>query len=245
MANSLQKKLRLKTGQRLAFINLPPGMVEWLGPLPEGTTVEPSPAKDLDLVLLFVQNSMEMAEYAPLALSCIRFDGLLWIAYPKKTSGLETDLNRDEGWQPVTGAGYRPVFQIAVDDTWSAVRFRSYEHQEPQAQVDAQYSGKKAALRPIYDRILKITLGLADDITIEPRKSYVAFARNKIFALVKASTMTRIDLGLKVKDAPNSSRLVEAPGFGSGSITHKVALHSLDEVDEQVAGWIESAYEGN
>lgn len=220
-------------------------MVEWLGPLPQATFVESTPAKDLDLVLLTVQNSTEMAQFAPLTLLSIKFDGLFWIAYPKQTAGLETDLNRDEGWEPVTGAGYRPVFQIAIDDTWSAVRFRPFEHPIPLELVGCSVQRQKAALRPIYDRILEITLAQADDITIEPRKSYVAFARNKIFALVKASTMTQIDLGLKLKDPPNSSRLLETPGFGSGSITHKVALHSLNEVDEQVAGWIESAYEGN
>ena len=115
---------------------------------------------------------------------------------------------------------------------------------KPQDQVDVQYSGKKASLRPIYNKILEIVMALGDDISLQPRKSYVAFARQKQFALVKASTMTRVDLGLKLKEPPNSPRLQEAPGFGSGSITHKVALTSPVEVDDEVAGWRKAAHEG-
>jgi hypothetical protein len=157
---------------------------------------------------------------------------------------MESYLNRDTGWQIVTAAGYRGVFQIAVDETWSAVRFWPYKDSDPQDQIDAQYSGKKAALRPIYDRILEVINALGDDISLQPRKSYVAFARRKQFALVKTSTITRLDLGLKFKEPPISLRLDEAPGLGSGSITHKLALASLEEVDQEVVSWLKMAYEG-
>jgi predicted transport protein len=99
-------------------------------------------------------------------------------------------------------------------------------------------------LRPIYDRILEVINALGDDISLQPRKSYVAFARRKQFALVKTSTITRVDLGLKFKEPPISLRLEEAPGLGSGSITHKVALASLEEVDQEVVSWLKMAYEG-
>jgi hypothetical protein len=47
----------------------------------------------------------------------------LWIAYPKTTSGVMTDLTRDAGWGPVERAGFGGVAQVAVDETWSALRF--------------------------------------------------------------------------------------------------------------------------
>jgi hypothetical protein len=48
----------------------------------------------------------------------------LWIAYPKGGSGVDTDLNRDVGWEPVKDLGLRPVAQVSVDRIWSALRFR-------------------------------------------------------------------------------------------------------------------------
>jgi hypothetical protein len=80
-------------------------------------------------------------------------------------------------------------------------------------------------------------------VELAPRKSYVALVRNKIFGIIAASTVSRIDLGMRLPGKEGGARLVEAPGFGSGSITHKVALTSLEEVDEEVIGWLQEAYE--
>jgi len=52
---------------------------------------------------------------------------LLWIAYPKQSSGIKTDVNRDILWQLSLQTGLRPVTQIAIDETWSALRFRPAE----------------------------------------------------------------------------------------------------------------------
>jgi predicted SnoaL-like aldol condensation-catalyzing enzyme len=49
---------------------------------------------------------------------------LVWIAYPKKTSGVESDLSREEVWAAMESTGWRPVSQIAIDEVWSALRFR-------------------------------------------------------------------------------------------------------------------------
>jgi hypothetical protein len=54
---------------------------------------------------------------------------VLWICYPQKTSAIASDVNRDIAWAPLAEAGYRPVTQVAIDDTWSALRFR------PQSEV--------------------------------------------------------------------------------------------------------------
>ncbi len=54
-------------------------------------------------------------------------DALLWIAYPKKTGKIKSDMTRDSGWETVFAAGYEPVTQIAVDNDWSALRFRKSE----------------------------------------------------------------------------------------------------------------------
>ena len=56
---------------------------------------------------------------------------IVWCAWPKRTSGLETDLTRDEGWDALTSAGLRGVATVAIDDTWSGLRFRPVEDVRP------------------------------------------------------------------------------------------------------------------
>lgn len=125
--NPLVKKLQLKPSQRALILNAPEGYVESLGPLPEGIARVDGPPGTLDFVQLFVRDSAELALFAPVALAAIKRDGIFWISYPKKSSGVVSDLTRDEGWAPITAAGLRPVTQIAVDETWSAVRWRPIE----------------------------------------------------------------------------------------------------------------------
>jgi hypothetical protein len=76
-----------------------------------------------DAVLVFVRNTAELEQHAAVALEHAADDRLTWIAYPK-AGQLETDLNRDILWELLDGKGVRPVRQVAVDDTWSALRFR-------------------------------------------------------------------------------------------------------------------------
>ena len=78
-----------------------------------------------EAVLLFVQQASELEQLAPHAVALLQLDGLLWVAYPKKSSGIKTDLARDNGWQVMGSMKYEPVRQVAVDEVWSALRFRT------------------------------------------------------------------------------------------------------------------------
>ena len=125
--NALIKKLQLKPGLRALFLNAPEGYVASLGLLPDGVTLADGPAGTLDFVQLFVREGAELDEYAPAALAALKRDGVFWISYPKKSSGIVSDLTRDAGWAPIVAAGLRPVTQIAIDTTWSALRWRPIE----------------------------------------------------------------------------------------------------------------------
>ena len=116
-------------------------------------------------------------------------------------------------------------------------------NESPQTLVDAQYRGAKAHFRPLYEKIATEAQRLDPAVELAPRKSYVALQKNKTFALIKASTKNRLDLGLKLPAREGYGRLQDSAGFGSGSITHKVALHSLVDIDEEVIGWLRVAYE--
>ena len=69
----------------------------------------------------------------------------------------------------------------------------------------------------------------------------MAFSKGRQLALAQPSTKTSLDLGLVLKDAPAGGRLQEAGSFGSGRITHRVALEKPQEVDSEVRGWIAEA----
>ncbi|MCU0519956.1 MAG: hypothetical protein MUF84_04605 [Anaerolineae bacterium] len=124
----LVRKLRLQQGQRALILNAPEGYVEGLGELPEGVIVtQESAGETFDFVHLFAKNSAEFAAFGPAAQQAVRYDGVLWISYPKGSAKVETDLSRDAMWGLLSDAGMRPVSQISIDDTWSAVRFRPGE----------------------------------------------------------------------------------------------------------------------
>ncbi|MBN1246758.1 MAG: hypothetical protein JXC32_03830 [Anaerolineae bacterium] len=124
----LVKKLRLLPGQRALILNSPEGYVEGLGELPEGVALSHEAGGDtFDFVHLFVKHSEEFAALGPVARHAIKYDGMLWISYPKRSAKVQTDLSRDAMWGLLTDAGMRPVSQISIDDTWSAVRFRPAE----------------------------------------------------------------------------------------------------------------------
>jgi len=117
----LASKLHLKAGMRVAVANAPQGFS--LGALPPGVTQEKSLKRDLDLVLLFSTTQKELKAQWPKALASVKRDGALWVSYPKKISGVETDLGMGE-WDATKGSDWNPVAMIGLDDTWSAVRFK-------------------------------------------------------------------------------------------------------------------------
>jgi hypothetical protein len=106
------------------------------------------------------------------------------------------------------------------------------------ALIEAQYAGKKAALRPIYDAVLAVVLPFGDDLEVAPKKASVSLRRSKQFALVTPATATRVDLGLNLKGTAPSGRLEAATGM----CTHRVRLGSAAEVDDEVVGWLREAW---
>lgn len=121
---ALSVKMRFKPGQTIVVINAP---AEFRCALPDYLWEEHPdnlPEGDYKAGVLFAPDSAELNRLAPLLIKLTGPDGLLWIAYPKKSSPLNTDLHRDEGWQCIFDLGFRPVSQVAIDADWSAIRLR-------------------------------------------------------------------------------------------------------------------------
>jgi uncharacterized protein (DUF1810 family) len=76
------------------------------------------------LVQVFAHAQADVRRFAATALQALKPGGWLWFAYPKISSGARSDITRDHGWDDLTQAGLRPVTLIALDATWSVLRFR-------------------------------------------------------------------------------------------------------------------------
>jgi len=115
---SLAKKLNLKDGMRMRVVGKPAGV-----DLGDVATVASGKA---DAVLVFVKTLAEVDAKTGPVKAVARADGLAWIAYPK-AGQLGTDLNRDILWKHLLKQGIQGVRQVAIDEVWSALRFRPGE----------------------------------------------------------------------------------------------------------------------
>lgn len=117
-------KLLLKSGQRAAILNAPEGYPAALGALPDGVDLHAALDGTFDNLLLFVRDKAQLHREFGSAIAATAPGGLLWIIYAKQTSKVKSDINRDIIWSETQETGWRPVTQVALDDTWSALRFR-------------------------------------------------------------------------------------------------------------------------
>ena len=110
--------------------------------------------------------------------------------------------------------------------------------------VEQMFSGPKEALRPIYDELLALGRSLGNDVKVCPCKTIVPLYRKHVFAQIKPTTRTRIDLGLALKDTRVPKRLIDTGGFTKKDrITHRIEITSLKDIDAEVKKWLKTAYE--
>jgi hypothetical protein len=123
MPSSLAQKLQIKSG-KLIVMNAPKGYAEQLAKELKDLTVSARASGQAAAVLLFVNSLAEVDKLAPKAGKLVKPDGMLWIAYAKGTSKVKTDVNRDKLWAAAQPMGWQPIRQIALDEVWSAMRFK-------------------------------------------------------------------------------------------------------------------------
>jgi hypothetical protein len=133
--------------------------------------------------------------------------------------------------------GLSTVYQSAVMETL----FPANEGDD--ALVDAQYSGKKAPLRPILDAVVKVVGTFGGDVEVMPRQTQITLSRAKSFAVVRAATADRVDVALKLHGEKGTSRLVLDSKAMKSDPSHVVALRAAKEVDKELVKWLRLAYE--
>jgi hypothetical protein len=124
------QKLNLKAQREIAVFNVPASFEAELAQL-KGIKILRDVRKPtaIQFALAFVTQQGELNRLSRILADGSEGDALLWFAYPKGTSKrYSCDFNRDTGWQVIRKAGFDSVRQVAIDEDWSALRFRRGEY---------------------------------------------------------------------------------------------------------------------
>jgi hypothetical protein len=119
----LAKKLGLKAGQRVAFWNAPEPLPDGLDAPLEGVTRLDTPRSPLDLALLFADSRSELEAGFPRLAGMLTPAGMLWVAWPKRSSGVATDLDENVVRAVGLAAGLVDTKVCAIDEVWSGLKF--------------------------------------------------------------------------------------------------------------------------
>jgi hypothetical protein len=168
-----------------------------------------------------------------------------WMSYLKK-NGPKDEKARREWLKTEQGLGTNSAWWLAeraagkenIDDNPDAYL------KAAEGYVEKMFSGGKAGLRPIYDALLKLGLGIGKEAKACPCQTIVPLYRNHVFAQIKPTTRTRIDLGFALGDMKAKGRLIDTGGFAKKDrITHRIEITSLKGIDDEVKRWLKVAYE--
>lgn len=121
MSRSVLDKLGFRAGTRTAIWRLPDALAPIFA---DASLAAGEPPRWL---IAFAKDNAAVAEAAHAFAPRYVAGGHLWLCYPKKTGRIDSDIDRDKGWEPVAALGLLPVTQVAIDDMWSALRWRRRE----------------------------------------------------------------------------------------------------------------------
>jgi hypothetical protein len=119
----LARKLGIKPDAVVGLLAAPPGIEELLAPLPDGVTIRRRARGRLDVVVLFAAGRAALQERFAQAVEALDTDGGLWVAWPKKSSGVPTDLDFDGVQRLGLDSGLVDNKVCAIDQVWTALRF--------------------------------------------------------------------------------------------------------------------------
>ena len=169
----LAKKLQVKPGKNWLLHNAPANYLTQLEPLPDGATIAYEAKGTFDGVQLFVKNSDELKASLKVIVPVLKPDAVFWVIYPKKSSGIKSDLEMMGSWDDLDKYGFTSVASAAVDETWTALRFRPKELTKASDTRNAEIKQNDyAAYIDVENKIIK----LPDEIKNVLQKSHSALA---------------------------------------------------------------------
>jgi len=125
------KKLNYKDQKKILVLNAPKSFDAELSFMADYASIirNEEEIPEIEFALVFVTKKIETDEIIPRIYPKFKGDAVLWFCYPKGTSRKYTcDFNRDNGWNALKNYNLVPIRQIAIDDDWSALRFRNTEY---------------------------------------------------------------------------------------------------------------------
>ncbi len=123
---SVLKKLRLAKTHKILIVNAPAGFTKLLADVAYDTSYKPANKGSYDYVQVFVASYDELVKFLKQVEGAGKHDCLFWACYPKVTGTIKSDLKRELVWQALGTIGLDAVAQVALDDTWSALRGRPF-----------------------------------------------------------------------------------------------------------------------
>ena len=119
---ALVDKLGIKPGVRVALVGAPDGFEEMLEPVPDGTRIGRRLAKGVDVAVMFAMSQAELSRRWGDLTAAVGPTGAVWVAWPKKTSGVVTDMTEHAVRDVALPTGWVDTKVCAIDDTWSGLR---------------------------------------------------------------------------------------------------------------------------
>jgi hypothetical protein len=145
--NPIFKKLNFKDQDQVHIVNAPESFQKDMNEMADLTTLKTSLSgvKKISFFLGFVTQQKQVDDLTAKVIPLLEDDGVFWFAYPKGTSKKYTcEFNRDNGWGKLGGYDFEPVRMVAIDEDWSALRFRKAEHIKTMSRSKAlSETGKK------------------------------------------------------------------------------------------------------
>ena len=168
-----------------------------------------------------------------------------WLAHIKK-AGPKGEAERRAWLKEKYGLGTNTAGWLAAraegkgEETSDPDRYL----EKAESDVEKMFSGGKAKLRPLYDALLKLGLKTGKQVKACPCQTIVPLYRNHVFAQIKPTTQTRIDMGFALGDMKPTGRLIDTGGFAKKDrITHRIEITSKDDIDDEVKHWLKVAYD--
>lgn len=170
-----------------------------------------------------------------------------WIAFAKKEGPKEDKARRE--W-------LKTKHKLGTNSAWwisERVDGKGTEEDSPEEYlktavvfVEDQYAGAKEKLRPIYEELLRLGKSMGSDVKACPCKTMVPLYREHVFAQIKPTTNSRIDLGFALTHYKRKlpKRIIDTGGLAKKDrITHRIPIESVDDIDAEVKEWLKTAYE--
>lgn len=162
-----------------------------------------------------------------------------WVAMVKK-SGPSSDKER-RAWLKEKHALTTNYAMFVVEQ---AAGRGGAENYDPEALVDAIFSGPKSELRPLYEQILRFGVSLGNDVKVCPCATIIPFYRHHVFAQVRVPNRSRIDLGFALGDLKPARSLIDTGGFAKKDrITHRIEIAKPEQFNNEAKEWFRRAYE--